>query len=145
MALLALIASFAPMSANAVAVPVAELPATAQGTFVQRKVLADVDVTLTSRGLFRFARDRFFAWETREPMPSTFYATPTNYAVTVAGRTTSRPLNVDVTDVAKIFEIKEMREFVKSVETTPPAGFPERVKVIFKNGDRLEIELTRTP
>ena len=133
------------LAVEATAVPAVELPTTAQGTFVQRKVLADVEVTLVSRGNFRFARDRFFEWETREPLPSTFLATPTNYAITVAGRTTTRPLNVDVTDVAKIFEIKEMKDFVKSVETTPAAGFPERVKVIFKNGDRLEIELTRAP
>ena len=133
------------MATMAMAVPSVELPTTAQGTFVQRKVLADVEVTLVSKGLFRFARDRFFEWETQEPMPSTFFATPTNYSITVAGRTTTRPLNVDVTDVAKIFEVKEMKDFVKSVETTPPAGFPEQVKVAFKNGDRLEIELTRVP
>ena len=133
------------MATMAMAVPSVELPTTAQGTFVQRKVLADVEVTLVSKGLFRFARDRFFEWETQEPMPSTFFATPTNYSITVAGRTTTRPLNVDVTDVAKIFEVKEMKDFVKSVETIPPAGFPEQVKVAFKNGDRLEIELTRVP
>ena len=117
------------------------LPPEAHGTFVQRKHLADVDVTLTSKGRFRFVRDRSFEWEVREPMPSVFLATPTNYAVTVAGRTSTHALNVDVTSIGRIFEIKEMKEFVKEVKVTPETGFPTRVRVIFKNGDRLEIEL----
>jgi hypothetical protein len=33
-------------------------------------------------------RDRFFEWNTREPVPSTFLATPTNYAITANGKMT---------------------------------------------------------
>jgi hypothetical protein len=50
-------------------------------------------------------------------------------------------LNVDVTSIASLFEIKEMKEFVKSVKTEPETGFPRHVQVMFRNGDRLEIEL----
>ena len=64
-----------------------DLPEAAEGTFVQRKILADVDVTLVSKGTFRFGRDRFFEWNTREPIQSVFYATPTNYSLTVNGKT----------------------------------------------------------
>ena len=75
------------LALSAVAAPAPrDLPETAEGTFVQRKMLADVDVTLVSKGTFRFGRDRFFEWNTREPMPSVFYATPTNYSLTVNGR-----------------------------------------------------------
>lgn len=123
----------------------ADLPETAKGAFVQRKTLADVGVTLTSKGAFEFARERFFKWDTREPMPSVFYATPTNYAITVNGRTNVHPINVDVHSIAGLFAIKEMREFVQSVKTTPATGFPESVSVTFKNGDRLDIELKRVP
>ena len=119
------------------------LPARAEGTFVQRKTLADVEVTITSKGTFRFEKGRFFEFRTLEPMPSTFVATPTNYSMTVNGRTTAHPLKNDVTSVAKIFEIKEVREFVKQVRTEPERGFPEKVIVDFKNGDRLAIEMKR--
>ena len=34
----------------------AALPETASGTFIQRKTLADVDVTITSTGTFRFEK-----------------------------------------------------------------------------------------
>ena len=119
------------------------LPARAEGTFVQRKTLADVEVTITSKGTFRFEKGRFFEFRTLEPMPSTFVATPTNYSMTVNGRTTAHPLKNDVTSVAKIFEIKEVREFVKRVRTEPERGFPEKVTVDFKNGDRLAIEMKR--
>ena len=122
-----------------------ELPPEAHGTFVQRKTLADVGVTLTSRGEFRFERDRFFEFDVREPMPSVFRATPTNYSVTVNGRTTSRALDIDVTSIGRIFEIREMKEFVKSVKTEPETGFPRRVRVTFRNGDRLEIDLNAFP
>ena len=120
---------------------VAELPVSAHGTFVQRRVLADVDVTLTSKGTFRFERDRFFEWRTREPVETVFYATPTNYSFTVAGRTTTNRIDVDVDSIAGLFEIKEMKEFVKAVKTEPATGFPRRVCVEFKNGDRLDIDL----
>ena len=122
-----------------------DLPPAAHGTFVQRRILADVDVTLTSKGVFRFERDRFFEWTTREPVASVFYATPTNYAITVGGRTSTHALNVDVTSIAHLFEIKEMKEYVKSVKTEPDKGFPNRVRVAFRNGDRLEIELKTEP
>ncbi len=121
-----------------------DLPETAEGTFVQRKVLADVDVTLVSKGTFRFGRDRFFEWNTREPMPSVFYATPTNYSLTVNGKTTARQLEVNVSSVEQLFSIREMKGFVKDVKARPETGFPTRVDVSFTNGDRLEIELART-
>ena len=121
-----------------------DLPETAEGTFVQRKVLADVDVTLVSKGTFRFGRDRFFEWNTREPMPSLFYATPTNFSITVNGKTTARALEVNVSSVEQLFSIREMKGFVKEVRARPETGFPTRVDVSFTNGDRLEIELSRT-
>lgn len=119
------------------------LPARAEGTFVQRKTLADVDVTITSRGTFRFEKGRFFEWNTREPLPSLFVATPTNYALTVNGKTTAHRLASDISSIAQIFEIKEVKEFVKGVTAVPATGFPEKIVVAFKNGDRLEIELRR--
>ena len=119
-----------------------DLPTTAEGTFVQRKVLRDVDVTLVSKGSFRFARDRFFEWNTREPVEAVFLATPTNYAITVNGRTTVRPLEVNVSSVEQLFSIKEMKGLVKEVRTEPETGFPARVDVAFVNGDRLEIEMS---
>lgn len=119
------------------------LPEMAEGTFVQRKILADVDVTLVSKGTFRFARDRFFEWNTREPVPSIFFATPTNYALTVNGKTTARPLEVNVSSVEQLFSIREMKDFVKKVQAHPATGFPTRVDVSFTNGDRLEIEMVR--
>ncbi len=118
-----------------------DLPPSASGTFVQKRILCDVDVTLVSKGDFRFERDRFFEWNTREPVASVFHATPTNYTFTAGGSTTTRNLNVDVTSIASLFEIKEMKEFVKSVKTEPETGFPRHVQVMFRNGDRLEIEL----
>ena len=118
-----------------------DLPPSASGTFVQKRILCDVDVTLVSKGDFRFERDRFFEWNTREPVASVFHATPTNYTFAAGGSTTTRNLNVDVTSIASLFEIKEMKEFVKSVKTEPGTGFPRHVQVMFRNGDRLEIEL----
>ena len=119
------------------------MPERATGTFVQRKTLADVGVTITSRGTFRFEKGKSFEWNTREPLPSVFVATPTNYVLTVNGKTTAHPLKNDVTSVAQIFEIKEVREFVKEVRTEPEGGFPEKVTIAFKNGDRLAIEMKR--
>ena len=123
------------------AAPVDDLPPAAQGTFVQRKILADVNVTLVSKGLFRFEKGHFFEWDTREPVASLFHATPTNYAFTANGRTVTRELTVDVNSIERLFAIKEMKEFVASIQTDPPSGFPQRVRVAFKNGDRLEIDL----
>lgn len=121
----------------------AALPDTASGTFVQRKTLADVDVTITSTGTFRFEKGRLFEWRTLKPLPSTFTATPTNYAITVNGKTTTRNLKSNVDEIAKVFEIKEVKEFVKDVKSEPQGGFPSKVTVEFKNGDRLDIEMTR--
>ena len=120
-----------------------DLPETAEGTFVQRKVLADVGVTITSTGTFRFEKGRLFEWRTLKPLPSTFTATPTNYAITVNGKTTTRELVSNVDEIAKVFEIKEVKEFVKSVRREPEIGFPSKVTVEFKNGDRLDIEMKR--
>ena len=139
-----LVAGWAMIAAAAKAPEPRYLPEMAEGTFVQRKVLADVEVTLVSKGTFRFARDRFFEWNTREPMPSTFYATPTNYSLTVNGKTTTRALEVNVSSVEQLFSIREMKGFVKEVKARPETGFPTRVDVSFTNGDRLEIELART-
>ena len=121
----------------------AALPETASGTFIQRKTLADVEVTITSTGTFRFEKGRLFEWRTLKPLPSTFTATPTNYAITVNGKTTTRNLKSNVEEIAKIFEIKEVKEFVKSVKSEPQVGFPNKVTVEFKNGDRLDIEMKR--
>lgn len=119
------------------------MPERAEGTFVQRKTLADVEVTITSKGTFRFVKGKSFEWNTVEPLPSTFVATPTNYAMTVNGKTTSNRLRNDVNSIAKIFEIKEVKDFVKDVKAVPATGFPQKLTVDFKNGDRLEIELKR--
>ena len=141
---LALAAGIAQSVAAAKAPVPRDLPESAEGTFVQRKVLADVDVTLVSKGTFRFGHDRFFEWNTREPMPSVFYATPTNYSLTVNGKTPARQLEVNVSSVEQLFSIREMKGFVKDVKARPETGFPTRVDVSFTNGDRLEIELART-
>ena len=119
------------------------MPERAEGTFVQRKTLADVEVTITSKGTFRFVKGESCEWNTIEPLPSTFVATPTNYAMTVNGKTTSNRLRNDVNSIAKIFEIKEVKDFVKDVKAVPATGFPKKLTVDFKNGDRLEIELKR--
>lgn len=121
-----------------------DLPPTAQGTFVQRKILSDLDVTLVSSGRFEFEKDCRFSIMTEKPFASSFAATPTNYTFTVNGKTETRALNVDVSSFEKIFEIKEVKTFVKEVKVEPAQTFPSRVQVFFKNGDRLEIELTRT-
>ena len=140
--LLALLVSAAAAGA-APAPSDAAMPDRAAGTFVQRKTLADVEVTITSKGTFRFEKGRFFEWNTQEPLASSFLATPTNYAMTVNGRTTTTRLKNDVDAIAKIFEIKEVKDFVKEVKAVPPTGFPEKLTVDFRNGDRLEIELKR--
>ena len=121
----------------------AALPERASGTFVQRKTLADVEVTITSTGTFQFEKGKFFAWQTLKPLPSTFIATPTNYTLVVNNKKTTRRLKNDVDEIAKIFEIKEVKDFVKEVKSEPPTGFPDRVTVLFKNGDKLAIEMKR--
>ena len=122
-----------------------------EGTFVQRKVLKDVDVTLTSSGRWRFEKDRAFTWDTQRPVASVFVATPTNYTFTAGGRTVVRELKMKIEDVAQIFEIKEMKDFVERVEqsggepvfSAEGVTIPSSLCVHFRNGDRLEIELKR--
>ena len=70
----------------------AALPAKATGTFVQRKILADVEVTITSSGTFSIVKDKSFEWKTVKPLPSTFTATPESYTVTANGKTSTRAL-----------------------------------------------------
>ena len=121
----------------------------AEGTFVQRKVLKDVAVTLTSSGTWALEKGRSFTWRTIKPVPSLFVATPTNYSFSAGGRVVSHPLKIKVEDVAHIFEIKEMKEFVEKVETSGDKPvfaseglvIPPSLRVLFKNGDRLEIEM----
>ncbi len=119
------------------------LPDSARGTFVQRKTLADVDVTLVSSGAFRFEKGRFFELQTLKPVVTAFTATPTNYTMTVRGKSTTRPLGMDVSSFEKIFAIREVAEFVRKVEVEPEDAFPTRVRVLFKNGDVLEMLFTR--
>lgn len=121
----------------------AQMPARATGTFVQKKTLADVEVTITSTGTFVFEKGKSFTWNTLKPLPSSFIATPTNYTLTVNGKKTTRRLKTDVDQIAKIFEIKEVKDFVKDVTSRPAQGFPDEVTVSFKNGDVLQIELKR--
>lgn len=119
------------------------MPPSAHGDFVQRRVLADVGVTLTSKGTFRFERDCFFEWNTLEPVASSFIATPTNWTFRANGRVRSQQLASDVSSIAGIFAIKEVRELVKEVECIPDDAFPRLVVVKFRNGDRLDVELVR--
>ena len=123
----------------------------AQGTFVQKKFLHDVGVTLTSTGTWSFEKDVSFVWRTVKPVPSVFEATPTNYTFSAGGRTTSRRLAIKIEDLAQIFEIKEMKEFVEKVEAdrTNPVfasgdmAIPSSLRVLFRNGDRLDISLSK--
>ena len=121
------------------------------GTFVQKKSLHDVGVTLTSTGTWSFEKDRAFVWNTLKPSPSLFVATPTNYSFTVGGRTSSRRLDMKIENIAQVFEMKEMKGVVDKVESDG-ANFvfkadgieiPSSLRVVFKNGDRLEISLKR--
>lgn len=121
------------------------------GTFVQKKSLQDVGVTLTSTGTWSFERDRAFVWNTLRPIPSLFVATPTNYSFTVGGRTTSRRLDMKIDNIAQVFEMKEMKGVVDKVESdgakpvfkAEGIEIPSSLRVFFKNGDRLEISLKR--
>lgn len=122
-----------------------------EGTFVQKKILKDVDVTLKSEGVWSFEKGKSFTWRTLRPLPSVFIATPTNYSFTVGGRTAEHSLNMRIDDVSQIFAIKEMKEFVAKVDvsedrplfSTDGVVIPHSLTVFFKNGDRLEIELKR--
>ena len=121
------------------------------GTFVQKKSLHDVDVTLTSSGTWSFEKDVAFVWNTLKPVPSVFSATPTNYSFTVGGRTTSRRLDMKIENIAQVFEMKEMKGVVDKVESDSAnpvfkadgIEIPSSMRVVFKNGDRLEISLKR--
>ena len=121
------------------------------GTFVQKKSLHDVGVTLTSSGTWSFEKDVAFVWNTLKPVPSVFSATPTNYSFTVGGRTTSRRLDMKIENIAQVFEMKEMKGVVDKVESdganpvfkADGIEIPSLMRVVFKNGDRLEISLKR--
>ena len=121
------------------------------GTFVQKKSLQDVGVTLTSTGTWSFEKDRAFVWNTLKPVPSLFVATPTNYSFTVGGRTTSRRLDMKIDNIAQVFEMKEIKGVVDKVESdgakpvfkAEGIEIPSSMRVVFKNGDRLEISLKR--
>ena len=146
----------------------AALPTTATGTFVQRKILADVEVTITSSGTFRFEKDKSFEWKTVKPLPSTFTATPESYTVTANGKTSTRSLSElklsaglrtlvkgDLSTLGDVFDVKEsdgrlvlvpktreLREFVKRA-TLEGTDFPSRFTLDFATGDRLEIDLVK--
>jgi hypothetical protein len=121
------------------------------GTFVQKKSLHDIGVTLTSTGTWSFEKDREFVWNTLKPVPSIFVATPTNYSFTAGGRTTSRRLDMKIENIAQVFEMKEMKGVVEKVESSSAnpvfkaegVEIPSSMRVFFKNGDRLEILLKR--
>ncbi len=146
----------------------AMLPATAAGTFVQRKILADVEVTITSSGTFSIVKDKSFEWKTLKPLPSTFTATPDSYTVTANGKTATHALSElklsaglrslvkgDLSALGDVFDVKEsdgrlelvpktreLREFVKRA-TLEGADFPSRFTLEFATGDRLEIDLVK--
>ena len=119
----------------------AAVPASASGTFVQRRTLADVGVTLESSGRFRFERGRFFEWETLEPVRSVFAATPTNWTFSAEGRTVSRSASLNLDSVDGVFAAKELSGVVRNVETEG-SPFPSRIRVRFKNGDMHEIAIS---
>ena len=155
------------------AVPAAErmlaaLPSQATGTFVQRKILADVEVTITSSGTFSFVKDKSFEWKTLKPLPSTFTATPESYTVTANGKTSTRALadlkmsaglrslvKGDLSALGEVFDVteaegrltlvpktRELREFVKRA-TLEGADVPSRFTLDYATGDRLEIDLVQ--
>ena len=147
----------------------AALPAQATGTFVQRKILADVDVTMTSSGTFSIVKDKSFEWKTLKPLPSTFTATPEAYTITANGKSTTRALAElklsaglrslvkgdltalkDVCDVTEaenrlvlVPKTRELREFVKRA-TLEGTDFPSRFTLDYVTGDRLEIDLVQS-
>ena len=146
----------------------ATLPAMATGTFVQRKILADVEVTVTSSGTFSFVKDKSFEWKTLKPLPSTFTATPDSYTVTANGKTSTRALaelkmsaglrslvRGDLSALDDVFDVtetgnglvlapktRELREFVKRA-TLEGTDFPSRFTLDYVTGDRLEIDLVQ--
>ena len=147
----------------------ANLPAQATGTFVQRKTLADVDVTITSSGTFSIVKDKSFEWKTLKPLPSTFIATPESYTFTANGKTSTHALSElkmsaglrslvkgDLSALGDVFDVKEeegrltlvpktreLREFVKRA-TLEGSNFPTRFTLDYETGDRLEIDLVQS-
>ena len=147
----------------------AALPAQTSGTFVQRKTLADVEVTITSSGTFSIVKDKSFEWKTLKPLPSTFTATPESYTVTVNGKTATHALSEmkmseglrslvkgDLTALEDVFDVteaenrlvlvpktRELREFVKRA-TLEGTDFPSRFTLDYATGDRLEIDLVQS-
>ena len=147
----------------------AALPATVTGTFVQRKTLADVEVTITSSGTFCIVKDKSFEWKTLKPLPSTFVATPESYTVTANDKTSTRALSElklsaglrslmrgDLSALGDVFDVtesegrltlvprtRELREFVKRA-TLEGTDFPTRFTLDYVTGDRLEIDLVQS-
>ena len=128
--------------AAAAKLPPVALPDAAKGTFVQKKTLRDMDVTLRSSGEYEFEKDKFFTLHTLRPVESKFTATPTNYTITAGGKTTTNAISVDVSSLEKVFEVKEVKELVKDVQVKG-TNFPYTVTVEYKNGDGLEIEFSK--
>ena len=146
----------------------AALPARTSGTFVQRKTLADVQVTITSSGTFSIVKDASFEWKTLKPLPSTFTATPESYTVTANGKTSTRALaelkmsaglrslvKGDLSALGDVFDVKEgegrltlvpktreLRAFV-TCATLEGADFPTRFTLDYATGDRFEIDLVQ--
>ena len=147
----------------------AALPAQATGTFVQRKILADVEVTITSSGTFSIVKDKSFEWKTLKPLPSTFTATPESYTVSANGKTSTHALSElklsaglrslvkgDLSALGDVFDVteadgrltlvpktRELREFVKRA-TLEGTDFPTRFTLDYVTGDRLEIDLVQS-
>ena len=121
------------------------------GTFVQKKYLHDVELTLVSSGTWTFEKDKAFTWNTLKPVPSVFVATPTNYSFAAGGKVISRSIEMKITDLSQVFEMKEMKGVVERVERdaggivfkSDGMEIPSLMRVFFKNGDRIEISLKR--
>ena len=121
------------------------------GTFVQKKYLHDVELTLVSSGTWTFEKDKAFTWNTLKPVPSVFVATPTNYSFTAGGKVISRSMEMKITDLSQVFEMREMKGVVERVERdaggivfkSDGMEIPSLMRVFFKNGDRIEISLKR--
>ena len=84
-------------------------------------------------------------------MPSVFVATPTNYSFTAGGKVISRSIEMKITDLSQVFEMREMKGVVERVERdaggivfkSDGMEIPSLMRVFFKNGDRIEISLKR--
>ncbi|MBO5940543.1 MAG: hypothetical protein J6R18_05045 [Kiritimatiellae bacterium] len=121
------------------------------GTFVQKKYLHDIELTLVSSGTWTFEKDKAFVWNTLKPVPSVFVATPTNYSFTAGGKTISRRMEMKITNLSQVFEMKEMKGLVDKVESdakdfvfkSAEVAIPSSMRVLFKNGDRMDIALKR--